>query len=82
MAWDELHAQGDLVLRPGNALICETDQPFARGSARGLEELAVKVPRAALPGVARLPKPVITTFDSRDQYARALARITGRAVRA
>jgi len=75
-------SDGKRVLRPGNALICETDQPFTRGFARGLEELVVKVPRAALPGVARLPEPVITTFDSRDQYARALAGMVGRAARA
>jgi len=75
-------SDGKRVLRPGNALICETDQPFTRGFARGLEELVVKVPRAALPGVARLPEPVITTFDSRDQYARALAGLVGRAARA
>ena len=80
-AWFQ-HADGTHRLRPGNALICETDQPFTRGFARGLEELVVKVPRAALPGVARLPEPVITTFDSRDQYARALAGLVGRAARA
>src|SRR6516225_291023 len=75
-------SDGKGVLRPGNALVCETDQPFTRGFARGLEELVVKVPRAALPGVARLPEPVITTFDPRNQYARALAGMVGRAARA
>src|SRR6516165_89186 len=80
-AWFQ-HADGTHRLRPGNALICETDQPFTRGFARGLEELVVKIPRAALPGVARLREPVITTFDSRDQYARALAGMVGRAARA
>jgi AraC-like DNA-binding protein len=75
-------SDGNRVLRPGNVLVCETDQPFTRGFARGLEELVVKVPRAALPGVSRLPEPVITTFDSRDRYARALAGMVGRAARA
>ncbi len=75
------HADGAHRLRPGDALICETDQPFARGFTRGLEELVVKVPRAALPGVGRLPKPVITTFGAHDQYARALAAMAGRAAR-
>jgi len=75
-------SDGKRVLRPGNALICETDQPFTRGFARGLEELVVKIPQAALPGVARLREPVITTFDPRDQYARALAGMVGRAARA
>ncbi len=69
------------VLRPGNALICETDQEFARGFTRGLEELVIKVPPAALPGAPRLPKPVVATFGDRHQYARALATVAGRATR-
>ncbi len=48
---------GTHALRPGNVLICETDQPFARGFRRGLEELVVKVHRAAIPEVTRLRKP-------------------------
>jgi AraC-like DNA-binding protein len=79
------HADGSHALQPGNALVCETDQPFARGFARGLEELVVKVPRAALAARADVPrvrKPVLVTFDARDQYARALAGVTGRATRA
>jgi AraC-like DNA-binding protein len=79
------HADGSHVLRPGNALVCETDQTFARGFARGLEELVVKVPRAALAARTDMPqrlrKPVIATFDARDHYARALAGVTGRATR-
>lgn len=78
------HADGAYALRPGNALIYETDQPFARGFARGLEELVVKVPRAALAArtdVPRLRKPVIATFDACNQYARALAGVTGRTTR-
>jgi AraC-like DNA-binding protein len=75
------------TLHPGNALICEPDQPFARGFARGLEELVVKVPRAAFEaqtGVRSLRHPVVATFGPAgggDPYANALARLTGRAVR-
>lgn len=70
-------------LRPGDALICETDRPFGREFARGLEELVVKVPRAALAtrcDVPRLREPVVATLGT-DKYARTLARMTGRATR-
>lgn len=70
------------VLRPGNALICETDRPFARGFALGLEELVVKVPRAALSARTDVRKPVLGTFDGHHQYARALAAMAGRSARA
>ena len=82
-AWFEC-AGRTYALRPGNTLVSETNQPFARGFSRGLEELVVKVDRAALPEVPQLSLPVIASFrDSgiNDQYARALARITGRATR-
>jgi AraC-like DNA-binding protein len=87
------HADGTWVLRPGNALICETDRPFTRGFPGGLDELVVKVPRAALAeraDVPRLRAPVVAAFASpgvasgghdRDQYAHALARIASRAAR-
>jgi AraC-like DNA-binding protein len=82
-------------LRPGDALVCATDQPFARGFARGLEELVVTVPCSVLfrrAGISRMSKPAITSFASggmtsaipgplpgTGQYARALARLAGRA---
>jgi AraC-like DNA-binding protein len=72
------------ALHPGNILISETDQPFSRGFGHGLEELVVKVDRAALPEVPRLSRPVIASFHdsgTNDRYARALARITSRATR-
>ena len=43
-AWFEC-ADRTYALRPGNILVSETDQPFARGFKRGLEELVVKVDR-------------------------------------
>jgi|SRR5450756_486770 len=93
-------AEGTLARHPGDAVICETDSPFARRFARGLEELVVTVPRSALTAradVGRLTGPVIASFavppttagrragsggtGGPDQYARALARIAGRATR-
>jgi AraC-like DNA-binding protein len=76
---------GTRALRPGHLLICDADRPFSRGFARGLEELAVKVPRATftrLTGLETLRAPVIADFCAgKDPYARALARIAGRAAR-
>lgn len=73
------------LLAPGSVLLCETDRPFARGFADGLDELVVRVPRQAcaeLAGTGRVPAPVVTSFG-RDgsPYARALARITMNAAR-
>ena len=73
--------------------MCATDRPFARGFARGLEELVVTVPRLALRPRAdiQVSKPLVTSFraDSPgnrqpggDRYARALARLAGRATQA
>jgi AraC-like DNA-binding protein len=98
-------ADGTHRLRPGEAVVCATDQPFARRFAGGLEELVVTVPCSALSGhsdaslAASLAKPKISLFsapgsESRrggsatsatagevSQYARALARLAGRATR-
>ena len=77
---------GTRELRPGQLLICDADRPFARGFARGLEELAIRVPRDALgvpPRSALSKGPVVTAFaPGHDPYARALARLTDRAARA
>lgn len=81
------YQEGTRTLRPGSVLVCETDRPFGREFARGLEELVVKVPRAALASrceIPRLREPVIATVGAArgsGQYARALARMTGRATR-
>ena len=45
-AWFEC-ADRTYALRPGSTLVSETNQPFARGFSRGLEELVVKVDRAS-----------------------------------
>jgi AraC-like DNA-binding protein len=79
-------AEGTHRLRPGDALICATDQPFARGFDGGLDELVVAVPcSAVLPrcGVGQPVKPLITSFGTRgaSTYAHALARLAGQATR-
>ena len=51
----------------GDALAWETDRPFARTFARGLEELVVTVPCAELAARSELPRlasPVITSFGA------------------
>lgn len=60
-----------LTLRPGHALVCETDRPFTRTFAHGLEELVVTVPHAALdlaygraPDAPLLPRPSVTAFGA------------------
>jgi len=88
-------ADGTRALRPGDALVCATDRPFARGFARGLEELVVTVSCAALgrrAGVQAAGQPATMSFAAAGsdaggaralpgtgQYARALARLTGQA---
>jgi AraC-like DNA-binding protein len=69
------------VLRPGQVLACDADRPFARGFARGLEELVVKVPRAALAAHADLDaaQESRVTSAASDPYAAALARLAARA---
>jgi len=50
---------------PGDALAWDTDRPFARTFAAGLEELVVTVPRAELAARSELPRmasPVIMSF--------------------
>jgi AraC-like DNA-binding protein len=83
-AWFE-QGDGPRSLRPGHILICDADQPFARGFDRGLEELAIKVPRAvfaAYSGRQTLATPVIADFArGADPYARALVRLAGQAAR-
>jgi AraC-like DNA-binding protein len=85
-AWFE-SPDGSYLLRPGDLLLCETDRPFARGFRRGLRELVVKVDRATLAhrsGRDDIRGPVIASFrdePTSNQYARALAKITGRATR-
>lgn len=71
------------VMRPGQVLVCDVDQPFLRGFGHGLAELAVKVPRAAfteLTGSTGVAVPLVVDVVT-DLHARALVRLVGRAVR-
>jgi AraC-like DNA-binding protein len=79
------HSDGLLTLRPGQALICDADRPFLRGFSGGLEELAIKLPRAVfheLTGHESLPAPLVRDFTGGDVAAHTLARVAGRALRA
>jgi AraC-like DNA-binding protein len=72
------------LIRPGEILVCDVDQPFVRGFGRGLEELAVRVARptfADLTGIKSLTAPLVIDSVS-DSYTRALTRMVGRAVSA
>lgn len=77
------HPDGILMLRPGQALICDADRPFVRGFSGGLEELAIKIPRAVfreLTGRSELPAPMVR--ELKDPTTRTLARLTARALHA
>lgn len=70
------------VVRPGQIMLCDTDRPFVRGFGHGLEELALRVPRAdfaELTGMDTVRSPIVLDAGE-DPYARALARLVGRAV--
>jgi AraC-like DNA-binding protein len=82
------------ALHAGDVIACDADRPFARGFARGLEEVVVKVPRRALadragrsvgagPGGASFAstRPGAGP-DAGAWYARALARMAGAATSA
>jgi AraC-like DNA-binding protein len=78
------HSDGLLTLRPGQALICDADRPFLRGFSGGLEELAIKIPRAVfrdLTGRPALRAPLVRDFTGGDVATRTLARLAGRALR-
>lgn len=84
---------GTRALRAGEVITCDPDRPFARGFVRGLEEIVVKVPRRVLaeymgrsadlgPGVASFADARLGDRDVGAPYARALARMAGRATSA
>lgn len=70
------------VIRPGQVLVCDVDKPFLRGFGHGLEELAVKVHRPAfeqITGRRTVSQPLVVEAKE-NPYARALAKVVGRAV--
>jgi AraC-like DNA-binding protein len=71
------------TIRPGDVLVCDADGIFVRGFGRGLDELAVRVDRRALPGAvcAATPgEPLIVRRSEGNPYGRAIARLAGRAL--
>jgi AraC-like DNA-binding protein len=70
------------VIGPGDLLICDADGQFVRGFGLGLDELALRVDRDALPDV-RPPsagEPLIVRRGESNPYARAIGRIVGDAM--
>jgi AraC-like DNA-binding protein len=59
------HRDGCEMLRSGQAILHDSDQPFMRGFSHGLKELALKVPRTVfseISGRKRLGKPQVFDF--------------------
>jgi AraC-like DNA-binding protein len=76
--------RGLLLLEPGQLLICDTDRPFERTFSDGLEELAIKVPRAVLADLTGAPQHATVVADFGEgpvSSARTLARLLAKAVR-
>jgi AraC-like DNA-binding protein len=85
------HRDGCQILRPGEAILYDADQPFMRGFSHGLKELALKIPRrtlSELTGQSGLNRPKVFGFrgpDAGSVHAGALAAalsagLSGRAV--
>lgn len=77
------HRHGCETVAPGQGIVIDADQPFERGFADGLTELALKVPRAAvvrLLGSPNLSRPQLFDFrgDAHDGGPAApAARLAG-----
>ncbi|NKX54809.1 helix-turn-helix domain-containing protein [Arthrobacter mobilis] len=73
------HRDGCEILKPGQAILYDADQPFMRGFSHGLKELALKVPRrtlSELTGRSGLNRPKVFGFrgpDAGSIHAEALA---------
>lgn len=79
-----IHRHGVETVNPGQGILIDADQPFERGFAEGLTEVAVKVPRSALTersSVPNLPQPRLFEFagHAADPGAR-LALLAGAAL--
>jgi len=82
------YSQDDVrVLRPGEAVLYDADQPFARGFSRGLRELVVKIPYPVFErtfGAAprRIPRVLdVCRTPVADVHGRALAGLMRGALR-
>lgn len=80
------HRHGCEILSPGQGIIYDADQPFTRGFAHGLRELALKIPRASLQdavGIRNLAQPAVFDFQGLGPHnatGRALAGAVGGAL--
>ncbi|GAA4773421.1 helix-turn-helix domain-containing protein [Citricoccus nitrophenolicus] len=80
------HQDGCEILRPGEAILYDADQPFMRGFSHGLKELALKIPRSTLRELTRqsgLKRPKVFGFHGPQAeriYAGALASSLGAAL--
>ncbi|MFI5662795.1 helix-turn-helix transcriptional regulator [Streptomyces sp. NPDC051684] len=78
------HDDGVHLLRSGQLIVCDADRPFVRGFSKGLEELAIKVPRPVwrdIGGPSTLRRPLVLDVDEGSVGARTFARLAGRALR-
>jgi AraC-like DNA-binding protein len=90
------HQGGVLLTRPGQAVLCDADEPFVRGFSHGLKELALKVPASLFEEIsegAALRGPRVLdiqetgtaaspgTPDPLGGYGRALATLMNSALR-
>ncbi|MBB3665700.1 MULTISPECIES: helix-turn-helix domain-containing protein [Prauserella salsuginis group] len=76
------HREGRVVLSPGQALVCDADQPFRRDFSRGLTELVLAVPRGVLreaTGRSGLARP--RTIGIGSPHGRALASLVAGGLR-
>lgn len=80
------HRGGREALSAGHGILCDVDQPFSRDLSAGIDELAVKIPRAtlkALTGTPNLAAPRVFSFRGtapHATHAAALAQAVGGAV--
>ena len=80
------HQDGVHLQRPGTLLVCDINQPFMRGFAKGLQEYVLTVPRDVFETVAErsLPEsPLIMNFSDvphGDLNAASLARLIQRSL--
>lgn len=82
------HKDGVRTLSPGSVLVYETDKPFMRGFAKGLEELVLMVPRNKFIEIAEggLPvggEPQVLSFgksNNANRFASEIAEVMSRAL--
>jgi AraC-like DNA-binding protein len=83
------HSTGMILLKPGQAVLCDLDRPFLRGFSKGVYELVLTVPREEYVRLAHgssLKEPVIYDFATaagspgRDAAAASLASLTNSAL--